>query len=334
MPKPRSTDAKLERLQLLRDQNPSPEIRIELQNALLDASNHVSRGTAAAPITARLRFSELIPNLAAAFDPLMVDPLKSDKTCAGKTAIVDALNELDCQDPDLFLIGIRHVQLEPAWGGRNDTAAPLRAACVLGLVRMGYSKALPVLVDVLADSERVVRLAAAQALAVSGSHAALLLLRLKARLGDHVDPDVIGECLVGLMRAETCKNRGSLVCLRVSAKRRFQHCRSCPVGFRKFAAPRSVHCLEGIANGMRFDRQPTCKGLSCWQWPCCALPAATDFLFALVTDARESTASQALSALAILSYDARVQERAAAAVKTRDTKSLQDLFAEKFRALP
>src|SRR5262249_55883237 len=41
MPKPRVTDAKLERLKLLRDKTASPSVALELQKFLRDASNHV-----------------------------------------------------------------------------------------------------------------------------------------------------------------------------------------------------------------------------------------------------------------------------------------------------
>ena len=109
MAKARSTDAKLERLRLLRDAAPSPEVASELRKAIGDSSNHVV--AAAAALTARFHFSDLAADLVAAFEGLTVDPLKTDKTCAGKTAIVDSLNELDFQEPDVFLAGARHVQL-------------------------------------------------------------------------------------------------------------------------------------------------------------------------------------------------------------------------------
>src|SRR4029077_234430 len=146
-------------------------------------------------------FKDLAQEMVTAFGGFMIDPIENDKTCAGKTAIVRALNALDFQEPEVFLAGIRHVQLEPAWGGAQDTAAELRADCAMAVVRLGHPRANILLTDLLADSERVVRIAAAQALAASGSNASLLLLRLKARLGDR-DPEVTGECLTGLMRHE------------------------------------------------------------------------------------------------------------------------------------
>jgi len=60
--------------------------------------------------------------------------------------------------------------------------------------------------------------------------------------------------------------------------------------------------------------------------------AATDFLLALVADAPESAALQALSALAVLNYDARVRESVAATVNRRESDVLRAAFAEKFPA--
>src|SRR6266478_1160449 len=195
MAKARSTDAKLERLKMLRDEPASPAVALELQKHLRDASNHVVAGAAA--LAARFRFTELAPEMVAAFDRFMIDPAETDKTCSAKTAIVDALNELDFQEPEVFLTGIRHIQLEPVWGGAKDTAAELRTGCAMAVVRIGHPQANVL----LADPERIVRIAAAQVLAASASNAALLLLRLKARLGDE-DAEVTGQCLTGLMRQE------------------------------------------------------------------------------------------------------------------------------------
>jgi hypothetical protein len=64
MAKARSTDAKLERLRLLRDEPPSPAAALELQTCLRDASNHVV-GNAAA-LVARFHFKELAPEMVAA----------------------------------------------------------------------------------------------------------------------------------------------------------------------------------------------------------------------------------------------------------------------------
>jgi HEAT repeat protein len=322
MPKPRSSDAKLERLRLIRDQPSSPEIRLELAGALNDASNHVI--AAAAAIVVRLDLRDLIPNLTAAFERLMIDPIENDKTCAGKLAIVDALNALECQDHDVFLAGVRHVQLEPVWGGRKDTADSLRAGCAIGLVRIGYSGMLPLLVDLLTDSERIVRSAAAQSLAALGSTAALLLLRLKARLGD-ADPEITGECLAGLMRVEPRESAAFVA--------EFLHSEDTAVAelallaFGNSRWPGAYDVLKSFWDGRPRGelKETTLVAIALLR-----SPAAIDWLLSLVQNAAESTAMLALSALAILNYDARVAERAADVVQSRDLADLNEMFAKKF----
>ena len=67
-----------------------------------------------------------------------------------------------------------------------------------GLVRIRYRGVLALLVDLLTDEEKAARVGAVQALAYSGTEAAALLLRLKARLGDK-EPEVISECFGGIL---------------------------------------------------------------------------------------------------------------------------------------
>ena len=74
----------------------------------------------------------------------------------------------------------------------------LRAAAFIALARIEGSSALPRLVDAMVDPSKDVRMAAAQAMGYVGTEAAGLLLRLKNRIGDR-DPDVLSECLSGLL---------------------------------------------------------------------------------------------------------------------------------------
>ncbi len=96
---------------------------------------------------------------------------------------------------------MRHVQMEPVWGGSVDTAAELRAICAMGLANTRYPGKLRAMVDLLVDREWQARAGAVRALAVAGSEAALLLLRFKALSGDP-EPEVIADCFTGLLSAE------------------------------------------------------------------------------------------------------------------------------------
>src|SRR3954463_13161896 len=108
---------------------------------------------------------------------------------------------MEHQKPDVFVRAVRHVQFEPVWGGTEDSAPPLRAAAVVALARVEGSGSLPLLVDAMADPAKDVRVAAAVALGAVGTEGAGLVLRLKVRLGDR-DPDVLSECLGGLLAVD------------------------------------------------------------------------------------------------------------------------------------
>jgi hypothetical protein len=150
-----------------------------------------------AEIIARIEGHDFAPDLTAAFHRLLKDPVKADKACAGKTAIVKALLASDCEDDEVFRIGVRHIQLEPSFGGKADTAASLRALCGLGLVQTGSPGAMNELAALLADPEGDARIGAARALSHCGPQAEPLL-RFKALTGDD-EPAILAECLNGLM---------------------------------------------------------------------------------------------------------------------------------------
>lgn len=151
----------------------------------------------AAAIVAHIDGHDLVSDLIAAFHRFMKDSAKADKGCAAKTAIVKALLACECDDEEVFRTGIKHVQLEPTWGGRADTAAPLRALCGLGLVQVGSPDAITELAVLLADPEADARIGAASALGHCGPTAAPLL-RFKVLTGDK-EPAVLAESFNALM---------------------------------------------------------------------------------------------------------------------------------------
>jgi hypothetical protein len=142
----------------------------------------------------------LEPDLVAAFDRFMVDAVKSDPQCWAKNALVRALKDLGHSDPAVYLRGIEHFQLEPVWGGREDTATTLRSACAHALVACDLATlaVLLRLTNLLADPSVPVRLEAARAIAQLGAAEGLLPLRLKALTGDS-EREVTGQCLMSLL---------------------------------------------------------------------------------------------------------------------------------------
>jgi hypothetical protein len=201
MPGKRNFDAQLAALEALRREPPETCVKA-LRKALGQRSNYIV--SKAAALVRELRVSELIPDLLAAFDRFFADPVKADPQCWAKNGIAGALAGLDCQDADVFLRGMRHIQMEPVWGGSSDTAGTLRATCALALVQcrsLPDRDLLAHLIELLGDKEKSVRAEAVRAIAQLGSAPAALLLRLRAVLaGD--EPEVLGACYSGILTIE------------------------------------------------------------------------------------------------------------------------------------
>src|SRR5688572_15359659 len=110
MSKSRGTETKLDRLRALHKEAPSPDHLAELRKALADKTNLVV--AEAAEIVGARNLADLAPDLVAAFDRFMIKPADVDPLCLAKKAVVEALNTIDHSDADVFLRGVRHVQME------------------------------------------------------------------------------------------------------------------------------------------------------------------------------------------------------------------------------
>lgn len=243
-----SVDDRLSAVRRLRDQPPSAEVLAELKTAPRDKSNLIV--AAAATIVGDQKHAVLQPDLEAAFDRFLVDPLKNDKLCCAKIAVVLGLDKMGWEGPDVFLRAAGHVQLEPVWGGTEDTAAPLRAAAILALARIDYRGLLPLLVDSLADAQRDVRIAAVQGLGYHGSEAAGLLLRLKAILGDK-ESEVVSECLTALLNIESKENVTFVS--RFLDSNDMAKCEAAIIALEDRACPRHLTCSRAAGSVLRSD---------------------------------------------------------------------------------
>ena len=176
-----------------------------LRKALAGRVNLVA--AKAAEIAVSLRVQELVPDLLAAFDRMFEDAAKRDPQCWGKNAIARALKELDYNVAAPFLRGAVHVQMEPVWGGQQDTAGPLRGICLLALPGcgdIGREEVMRHLVDALTGADAAVRADAARALGAMGGDDSALVLRLKARVGDR-ESAVTGQALESLLLVERAR---------------------------------------------------------------------------------------------------------------------------------
>lgn len=191
MPRQPTTEDALASIHAIRQAPERFDLARDLAPFLRHKSNHVV--AAAAATAERFEAGALAPDLVQAFERVMRDPGKVDPGCKALIAIVQALVQLEDAAAKVFFAGIRHVQREGSYGPPVDAAAPLRGLCGRGLARMGHPDALLECVTLLADTEIPARTGAIQAIADSGRPDGILLLRLKALLGDK-EIEVTGEC--------------------------------------------------------------------------------------------------------------------------------------------
>ncbi|HTW64923.1 MAG TPA: hypothetical protein VME17_09925 [Bryobacteraceae bacterium] len=196
MAKKPSTEEALAAIHAIRQAPDSHDLPRDLAPFLRHRSNHVA--AAAAATAERLEVSALAPDLVEAFERLMRDPAKLDQGCKAMIAIVQALVHLEDAAAKVYFLGLRHVQMEGSFGPPVDVAAPLRGICARGLARMGHPDALLECVTLLADRQIPARTGAVRAIADAGRPEGVLLLRLKALVGDK-EAEITGECFSALL---------------------------------------------------------------------------------------------------------------------------------------
>jgi HEAT repeat protein len=318
-----SLDDKLAAIRGLRGQTLMSEQQAELKKYLGDRSNLVV--AASAELAGENALLELALDLEVAFGRFLVNPLKDDKLCRAKIAIVQALDKMEHHRPDVFGKAATYEQHEPVWGGTEDTAAPLRAAALIALARIEPSGSLPRLVDAMIDPSKDVRIAAAQALGYVGTEAAGLVLRLKVRMGD-ADPEVLSECLSGLLAVNSREYMPFVI---------------------EFLEPDAPARCEAAALALGKSRLPDALDPLKDCWPRCLssglkerillsiammrLPAAIDHLLEIVASYSERDAAAAMSALKIHNYDPRLCERLEKLIQKSGSRTLRTLFDRDFQ---
>jgi HEAT repeat protein len=295
------------KIQSLRS-NPAVE---PVRKALHDRSNYfVSK---AAALIAEHALQEMIPDLLAAFDRFMLDPVKSDPQCWAKNAIAKALKDLGYTEAAFFLRGIRHVQLEPVWGGSEDTAATLRGASALALVTCPLPRLeiLEHLADLLAaDSAKTVRADAAIAIAQLSGPDSALLLRFKALSGDR-EVEVTGQCLTSLLDLSSAY---------VPFVARFLDSQVEDVPLEAAAAlGGSSHpdAVEVLKNHYRSKPDPILTRAILLSLGASRCREAADFLLEVITESEFDHASLALQALAASRFHEEYRQRVSDAIRHR-----------------
>jgi len=201
MPGKRAFEEQIAALDSVRDAAEKPRLEA-LRKVLGNRNNFIV--AKAADLARELNLTELTKYLLAAFDRFFENAEKTDPQCWAKNALSRTLAAFEHQDAQVFLRGMRHVQLEAVWGGRSDTAGTLRSTCALALVQcrsVSETDLLAHLTDLFADKDKAVRVEAARAIEQVGSPAASLLMRLRATLAAD-EPEVLGACYSGILRIE------------------------------------------------------------------------------------------------------------------------------------
>jgi hypothetical protein len=322
MPKSDPVEKALNALGELRYSSSPEAVAKELRIHLANKSNLVV--AKAAKITGELHATELISALVAAFERLMKDPQRLDKRCAAVTEIVSALYELDYCEPEVYLRGLRHVQMEASFGPPVDTAAPLRGMCAQGLLRTRCRDAITEVLPVLVDHEPPARLGAVRALALNGGDAGVLLLRLKVLTGDS-EPEVLRECFSGLLAAAP----------------------ECSLAFvAKYVDDEDEMTVEAAIWALGESRLPSALEILKEKWErtvdrearkillaalaASRLQEALDFLCLQLRTANSRTANDVLQALAPYAGSESIRKAVAAAVQEREEASVTAAFNERF----
>lgn len=319
----RAFEQKIHEIEQLRSE-PGSAAQTKLAKALANRSNYLV--SKAAAIVADLQLAALIPDLVTAFDRFLQDPIKTDPQCWAKIAIAKALKDLGHRDAAVFLRGIRHVQMEPVFGGRQDTAGPVRSACALALVecRLDDFEILSALADLLTDPEPGVRVDSALAIAQFGNPSGALLLRLKARVGD-AEPEVTGQCLFSLLSLGASDA--------VTFVGRFlDHADSqvCSEAAAALGAARDPDALDVLTARFTRERDPDLRHAIVTAVGASPIPAAADFLLGVIAAAEQALALAAIEALAASRFRNESRRKVEAAVEARGVRELQQLFRQRF----
>ena len=318
----RKIEEKLDRLSLLRQADRTEAIA-GLRTALADRANVVV--AKAAKIAGELELQDLTPDLVCAFDRLFEKPVETDPQCWGKNAIAVTLRDFGYQSAAPFLRGLRHIQMEPVWGGREDTAQVLRAACCAALPQcadLTRDEVVRHLIDALTDISDKVRVDAARSIEHMGGADCALLLRLKARIGDK-EGHVTGQAFESLLRLE--RDGAIPFVAEFLDSDDDEICAEAALALGSSRLPEALSILKKAWKRAPHwsQKQVFLRGLSASR-----LPEAIEFLLDLLKSGREAEAAQALDALALHRDSADIKRMVEEAITGKD--DLQARFRRLF----
>lgn len=330
MARSRKLEEILAKLAQIRD-TPTSEAGITTLREVLGSKNSVAVAQAATMVgefaiaqsAAPEAIAQLIPELVAAFARMMVNPSQTDRGCLAKKQIAEALYRLEYSEESLFIQGIRHVQMEAVWGGKDDTAARLRGVCALGLVRMNYADVMSELADLLADPKPEARVAAARAIAYTQNPEGVPLLRLRVRIGD--EPQVLSEYLVALLKLAPTQSLPLFKHLLYARKEPLglaEDVETAEVAALALGESRFPEAFDILRNWWEQVKAPELRQTGLLAIATLRHDEALEFLLSLVADGKISDAKDAIAALRIYRQDQRLWERVCQSVEERGNASL------------
>lgn len=266
----------------------------------------------------------MLPDLLSAFGRMFENPNQTDPQCWGKNAVAKALKDLGHTGSKEFLRGLHHVQMEPVWGGQEDTATVVRSTCALALVQctdITRQQLMRHLVDAFTDDIATVRADIARTLEQMEGEEACLLLRLKALLGDK-EPPVTGQVLESLLRLEQDAA--------VPFVAKFLHSRgeiaeeaALALGGSRLPAALDVLKQTWTDSRVLVPEDVLLRAISTSRQE-----SAIEFLLDIVRSGREREAIAALAALELHRGSGEIREQVASAVASRNEPAIQERFRQ------
>lgn len=322
MSKADRTELALERLSSLKTAADDSAVINESRRYLADRSNLVV--ARAARIVKERGLLQLVPELITAFQKFMTDAPRLDKRCAAVTEIAAALYELDCLEPDPYLQGLRHVQMEASFGPPIDAAAELRGVCAQGLVRTRYPHALEEVVSLLADDHAPARIGAVKALATNGGDAGALVLRFKALSGDR-DLEVMAECFAGLLANGQERAVDFVAIFADKGDGEISEAAILALG-----ASRTAKAIDFLKQKWQRSTRSEGRKTVLLALATSRNEEAVNFLLAQLNEASVHVASEIIAALAIHKSSESIRRAVSEAVNRRRDRELLDSFRREF----
>jgi hypothetical protein len=321
----RKIEQQLEKLSGLRAHSSDPETLAALRAALANPVNVVV--AKAARIAADLGMQSLVPGLLSAFYRMFENPKQTDPQCWGKNALAKALRDLGHAGSQEFLRGLNHVQMEPVWGGQQDTATVLRSTCALALVQctdITRPAVMRHLIDTLTDETATVRADVARTLEQMEGEEACLLLRLKALLGDK-ESAVTGQVLESLLRLEHAA-AVPFVATFLHAGGEVAEEAALALGASRLSAALDILKQTWTDARILVPEDVLLRAISTSRQE-----SAIEFLLEIIQNGREREAIAALAALELHRGSTEILAAAASAVESRNEPAIHDAFRGAFQ---